>query len=63
MTEAIYQLENVSFAYNQARPVLDQVTYEVPQGSFVCIQGPSGSGKSTLLKLLCRLEDPSQGLI
>ncbi|MBF0509005.1 MAG: ABC transporter ATP-binding protein [Deltaproteobacteria bacterium] len=63
MPEAIYQLENVSFAYSQARPVLDQVSYEVLRGSFVCIQGPSGSGKSTLLKLLCRLEEPGQGLI
>jgi sulfonate transport system ATP-binding protein len=43
------------------RRVLDDIQLAVPPGQFVAIVGRSGSGKSTLLRLLCGLEDPTQG--
>lgn len=41
--------------------VLDQVSFEVLRGQFVCILGPSGSGKSTLLRILAGLLPYTQG--
>ena len=43
--------------------VLRDVTFEIPQGSFVAIVGPSGSGKTTLLGLLAGLDTPTHGKI
>ena len=40
---------------------LDQVSLEVPVGSFISLIGPSGCGKSTLLRLLAGLEQPDSG--
>jgi putative ABC transport system ATP-binding protein len=42
---------------------LDDVSLEVPRGSFVVLTGPSGSGKTTLLALLGALERPTRGRI
>jgi putative ABC transport system ATP-binding protein len=43
--------------------VLRDVTFDIPQGSFVAIVGPSGSGKTTLLGLLAGLDTPTRGKI
>lgn len=43
--------------------VLRDVSFEIPQGSFVAIVGPSGSGKTTLLGLLAGLDTPSSGKV
>ena len=40
---------------------LEDVSFEVAAGDFVCLVGPSGCGKSTLLNLIAGLERPSQG--
>ncbi|MBX9929571.1 MAG: ABC transporter ATP-binding protein [Gemmatimonadaceae bacterium] len=43
--------------------VLKNVSFEVPQGTFVAIVGPSGSGKTTLLGLLAGLDLPTRGSV
>jgi NitT/TauT family transport system ATP-binding protein len=43
--------------------VLERVTLDVEQGSFVSVVGPSGAGKSTFLRLILGQEGPSQGQI
>ena len=54
--------EGVSFGYGD-KPVLRNVTLQIPAGQRVGIAGESGSGKSTLLNLLFRFYDPTQGRI
>lgn len=46
-----------------ALAVLRDVTFDIPQGTFVSIVGPSGSGKTTLLGLLAGLDLPSRGSV
>jgi ATP-binding cassette, subfamily B, bacterial HlyB/CyaB len=56
--------ENVSFRFAPSGPLqLNNVTIEIPAGTFVGIVGQSGSGKSTMTKLLPRLYDPLSGRI
>ena len=55
--EATVRFENVSFAYERARPILHHVSFEIPAGKTVAVVGPSGSGKSTLARLLYRFYD------
>jgi ATP-binding cassette subfamily B protein len=57
------RFENVSFAYEPERQILDGVTFEVPAGHTVAVVGPSGAGKSTISRLLFRFYDVSGGRI
>lgn len=57
------RFENVSFGYDPAKPVLHDVSFEVPGGCFVAIVGPTGAGKSTLVQLIARLYEPQSGRI
>jgi ATP-binding cassette subfamily B protein len=57
------RFENVSFAYEPARPILNNVSFEVPAGGTVAIVGPSGAGKSTISRLLFRFYEVSGGRI
>ena len=45
---------------NADKPVLDDISFDVPHGKVFVIVGPSGSGKSTLLRTIAGLE-PIQG--
>ncbi len=51
------RFEHVSFAYDKDRPILHQVSFEIPAGKTVAVVGPSGSGKSTLARLMYRFYD------
>jgi ATP-binding cassette subfamily B protein len=55
------RLEQVSFGYRPARPVLSEVSFEVAGGEAVGVVGPSGAGKSTLVQLLLQLRAPDSG--
>ncbi len=54
---------NVSFAYEESQPVLQNISFEAKPGQVVAFVGPSGAGKSSLLGLVPRLYDPQQGEI
>ncbi len=60
---ATVRFENVSFAYDKARPILQQLSFEIPAGKKVAVVGPSGAGKSTLARLLFRFYDIDAGRI
>lgn len=55
--------DDVSFAYEQNRPVLEHVSFTVQKGETVAILGATGVGKSTLVHLLQRLYEPTEGRI
>ncbi len=57
------RLENVSFAYESGRPVLQGVAFTAEPGSKVAIVGETGSGKTTLGYLIARLYDVSDGAV
>ena len=57
------KFESVSFAYESDRPILHNISFEIPSGKTVAVVGPSGSGKSTLARLMFRFYDVQQGRI
>jgi len=57
------KFENVSFAYDPERPILKNVSFEVPAGKMVAIVGPSGAGKSTISRILFRFYEISRGKV
>jgi ATP-binding cassette subfamily B protein len=56
-------LKQVSFAYRDRLPVLENLTLHLPAGQTTAIVGSTGSGKSTLVKLLLRLYEIQSGSI
>ena len=61
--EGRVRFERVSFAYDPSRPILHDVSFEIPAGKTVAVVGPSGAGKSTLARLLYRFYDIGNGAI
>jgi ATP-binding cassette, subfamily B, heavy metal transporter len=63
VTAGDVRFENVEFAYDAARPILRDVSFEAPPGHTVAIVGSSGAGKSTISRLLFRFYEPTAGRI
>lgn len=59
---AILKCENASFAYD-GRTVLENVSFSLDAGDYLCVVGENGSGKSTLIKGLLGLKAPESGTI
>ena len=58
------RFEHVNFAYDGGsggRPILHDLSFEIPAGKTVAVVGPSGAGKSTLARLLYRFYDVDAG--
>ena len=47
-------VENLNVSYKQNH-VLEDISFQIERGQFVCVIGPNGGGKSTLLKALVGL--------
>ena len=54
---------NVSFAYDEHRSVLNNVSFDITAGTRLGIAGATGAGKTTLVNLLSRFYDPTSGQI
>jgi len=57
------RLENITFAYQNRLPVIENLSLHIPAGQTIAIVGSTGSGKSSLVKLLLRLYEIHEGKI
>ncbi|CAA0258121.1 ABC transporter, ATP-binding and permease protein [Tenacibaculum maritimum] len=55
--------DKVSFAYEEGKNVLEEISFIVPEGSVTALVGSSGSGKSTIAGLVATFLNPTRGLI
>lgn len=61
--KGLVKFDNVSFAYDDRKPTLKNVSFIVPSGKTVALVGETGGGKSTILKLIDRFYDVKSGSI
>lgn len=57
------ELRDVTFGYEEGKPVLEEISFSVQPGEMIGIVGRSGAGKSTLINLISRLYDPVAGTV
>jgi len=57
------EFRDVTFSYNENKPVLKNISFTVQSGEHVAIVGATGSGKTTITKLIARFYDVDQGQI
>lgn len=62
MLPPVVECEGLSFSY-PLTPVLENVSFRIERGDFVCMVGPNGGGKTTLLKLILGLLVPGRGVV
>jgi ABC-type multidrug transport system fused ATPase/permease subunit len=63
LTPPAIEFQNVTFAYPEGQPVLNNVSFQISAGQSMALVGPSGGGKSTIIKLLYRVYTPQAGTI
>ena len=54
--------EGVTFAYRD-KPVLHDISLQIPAGQIVALVGETGAGKTTIARLMARFYDPSAGVV
>lgn len=57
------KFHNVSFAYAEDKPVLRNLSFDLPAGKVLGLLGRTGGGKTTIARLIFRLYDPVAGVI
>ncbi|ASK34374.1 lipid A export permease/ATP-binding protein MsbA [Alloalcanivorax mobilis] len=62
-TQGNIEFRNVSFGYDPAQPVLNNLSFSMKSGETVALVGRSGAGKSTISAMLPRFFDPDQGQV
>ena len=55
--------ENVSFCYEEDRPILKNISFQIEPGQVAALVGPTGAGKSSVIGLIPRFYDPNKGAV
>lgn len=55
--------ENVTFAYDESKTILKDLSFSVNQGESVALVGPTGAGKTTIVNLISRFYDTNEGAV
>ncbi|MGX1673175.1 ABC transporter ATP-binding protein [Streptomyces sp. NPDC055400] len=63
LLRGLVEFENVSFRYEQDKPLIEDLSLAVEPGHTVAIVGPTGAGKTTLVNLLLRFYEVTGGRI
>ena len=63
VTDGAVRFENVRFAYDPRRPLVDGLSFALEGGQKLGIVGPTGAGKSTIVRLLFRFYDTNGGVV
>ena len=61
MTGSTLEFDQVSYSYGGGLNAVDQVSFSVAEGEFLCLLGPSGCGKTTCLRIAAGLNDLAEG--
>lgn len=56
--DKLLTVEQLHFAYQENRPILKNINFEINQGERIAIVGKNGAGKSTLAKAICQFITP-----
>lgn len=56
------EFDDLSFAYDESREILKNMSFTVKQGEMAAFAGSSGGGKSTIFRVLCGLYTPKSGI-
>ncbi len=62
-TQGKVTFEDVTFAYDPGRPVLQDITFEIKSGQTIALVGPTGAGKTTIASLIPRFYDATGGVV
>ena len=62
-TQGAVELQDITFGYEENKPVLQNFSLQTKPGQLIAIVGPTGAGKTTLINLLMRFYDPQSGEI
>lgn len=62
-TSGHISFKDVSFRYDDAMPVLNNISFDILPGQMVAVVGPTGVGKTTIASLISRFYEPSAGCI
>ncbi len=61
--DKLIEVNNLSFEYREGENTIENISFDVPKGSYTTILGHNGSGKSTIAKLLMGLLEKKEGTI
>jgi ABC-type Mn2+/Zn2+ transport system ATPase subunit len=62
MTDPLVRFDRVALGYGR-RPLLTDLSFEIPRGDFLGVVGPNGSGKTTVIRAMLRTLRPMAGTV